>query len=156
MKLDQLDMKIIELIQRSDMLTPKLSKIAEALGTTNATVYRRIEALKKEGVIVGHTTKIDGKLIGKGLQSFIFIKLQRNISREEKDEIGAKLSAVKNVESVYIPIGKWNYLVKVRSSGIEDLDQTIGEEMAKLPLEEMEIEFISKTIKDGEITFPKE
>jgi|GEM_PF-2646351 DNA-binding Lrp family transcriptional regulator len=156
MKLDQLDMKIIELIQRSDMLTPKLSKIAEALGTTNATVYRRIEALKKEGVIVGHTTKIDGKLIGKGLQSFIFIKLQRNISREEKDEIGAKLSAAKNVESVYIPIGKWNYLVKVRSSGIEDLDQTIGEEMAKLPLEEMEIEFISKTIKDGEITFPKE
>ncbi|MGC8586962.1 MAG: Lrp/AsnC family transcriptional regulator [Candidatus Micrarchaeia archaeon] len=155
MKLDQLDVKIIEIIQRSDMLTPKLSKIAEVLGTTNATVYRRIDALKKEGVIIGHTTRIDGKLVGKGLQSFIYLKLQRNISKDEKEEIGKKLSEIESVESVYVPIGRWNYLIKVRSSGIEDLDHIIGEEISKLPLEEMEVEFISRTLKDGEPILPK-
>jgi len=154
-KLDQLDVKIIEIIQRSDMLTPKLSKIAEVLGTTNATVYRRIDALKKEGVIIGHTTRIDGKLVGKGLQSFIYLKLQRNISKDEKEEIGKKLSEIESVESVYVPIGRWNYLIKVRSSGIEDLDHIIGEEISKLPLEEMEVEFISRTLKDGEPILPK-
>jgi Lrp/AsnC family transcriptional regulator len=152
MKIDQLDIKILNLLQNSEMLAPKLTKIAEAVGSTNATVYRRIEALKREGIIVGHTTQVDAKLIGKSVQSFIHLRVSNNLEKGERDRIGKKLSGLEGVEAVYVPISHWNYLLKVRYSNIEELDRFIQDELVKMPVEEMQIELVSKSIKDGAVS----
>ncbi len=149
MKLDTLDLKILELLQQNDMLMPRLSKIAANVGSTTTTVYRRIEALRKEGIIIGHTTKLDAKLIGKPLQAFIYLKVPSNITKEERDEISEKLANTYGIESIYIPIGYWSYILVSRHENIEELDHLIQNELIKIPIQEIQIELISKAIKEG-------
>ena len=155
MKLDQLDIKILELLQKSDMLAPKLSKIASSVGSTNATVYRRVEALKKEGIIIGHTTKVDANLIGKPLHTLIFVKVGKGVAKPERDEIARKISSTPSVEAMYVPMSKWNYILMVRHPGLSELDMFIQDELSRLPLEEMQVELISKTIKEGAGIMPQ-
>lgn len=149
MKLDQLDIKILELLQKSEMLTPKLSKIANAVSSTNATVYRRIEALKNEGIIIGHTTQIDGKLVGKNLQAMIYLRVSKNLDRQGREEMIKRLTKVDEVEGVYVPMSHWSYLLKMRTATLEDLDKFLQEELIKFPMEEIQIEIISRTLKEG-------
>ena len=156
MKLDTLDLKILELLQNSSMLTPKLSEIAKTIGTTNATVYRRIEALKEEGVIVGHTTRIDTKMIGKSFTALIYLKLPRNVTQDEKNKIAHKLAELDTVESVYEPVGSWSYIIKTSHRDMDDLDQFIKSELSKDPFEEMQVEMILNVIKEGKTSIPKQ
>jgi Lrp/AsnC family transcriptional regulator len=154
-KLDKLDIRILDLLQGSNMLTPKISEIAKAIGTTNATVYRRIEAMKRDGVIVGHTTKIDNKLIGKSFQAFIYLRMPRNLTADEKDKISNRLMGMNSIEAVYIPLGKWSYLIKTSHRDMEELNRFVEDELAKVPYEEAQIELILKVIKEGQVTLPK-
>ena len=151
MKLDQLDLKILRLLQDPEMLTPKLTKIAKSVDSTNATIYRRIELLKKEGIIVGHTTQIDMKLVGKNIEAFISLRLVKGIDKSELDRITKRISDLEGVEALYLPISHWNYLIVARFSGIEQLNKLVQEDLRKLPLEEVEVELLSKTAKEGAV-----
>ncbi len=149
MKLDQLDLKILNLLQDSEMLAPKLTRIAKALGSTNATVYRRIEVLKREGIIIGHTTKIDAKMIGKNVEAFLYLRIVKNLDKSEMEKLMKKVSDLDGIESVYIPMSNWNYVLKIRCADMIELDKFVQDELTKLPIEELQIELISKTIKEG-------
>lgn len=155
MKLDSLDMRILELLQDSSMLSTKLSKIAKVAGTTNATVYRRIEAMKKVGIIEGHTTKIDTGLISKNVKAMIYIRLRKDSPKEERLSISEKIVDLYNVESAFVPIGKWNFLVKVTCSDLDSLNRFVQEDLGKIPVEELRIELISKVLKDGHTVLVK-
>lgn len=154
-KLDKLDIRILELLQNSNMLTPKLSEMAKDIGTTNATVYRRIEALKKNGVIVGHSTRIDARLVGKAFQALIYLRLPRSIGTEEKDKLSNKLLELSNTEAIYMPLGKWSYILKTSHKDIEELNKFVQDELAKVPYDEMQIEFILRVVKEGQISIPR-
>ncbi len=155
MKLDSLDIKILDLLQNSSMLTPKLSEIAKEIGTTNATVYRRIDALKKNGIIIGHTTKIDSKLIGKTFQALIYLRLPKSINPEEKNKLSLKLSEMHTAEAVYEPIGKWSFIIKTSHKDMEELNRFIKDELSKIPYEEMQMEIILNVVKEGSVSLPK-
>ncbi len=154
-KLDTLDIKILELLQNSAMLTPKLSEMAKEIGTTNATVYRRIEGLKREGVIIGHTTRIDSRLIGKTFQALIYVKLPKGITPEEKARLSNRLAELKTIEAIYEPIGRWSYIIKTSHRDMEELNRFVREDLSKVPYDEMVMEIILNTIKEGRISLPK-
>ncbi|MDE1851248.1 MAG: Lrp/AsnC family transcriptional regulator [Candidatus Micrarchaeota archaeon] len=150
MKLDKLDMRILGLLQESSMLSPRLSKIADEAGTTNATVYRRIEAMRKEGIIVGHTTRIDSSLISGRLEALIYLKLQRNVSKEEHDRIAESLYKARSIESLYVPIGGWSFIAKTGHQNLEQLSAFVKDEMGRLPVGEVKVEIISRTMKESQ------
>jgi DNA-binding Lrp family transcriptional regulator len=154
-KLDKLDMRILELLQNSSMLTPKLSEMAKEVGTTNATVFRRIEALKKNGIIVGHSTRIDQRLMGKVFQALIYLRLPRSVSSEEKEKLSNKLLELEHAEAIYVPLGKWSYILKTSHRDVEELNKFVQDELGKIPYDEMEIELILKVVKEGHVSVPK-
>ncbi len=57
MKLDDLDFKILDLMNENPRLSYR--KIAEAVGSTTPTVKERIEKLERNGIIRGYFTMID-------------------------------------------------------------------------------------------------
>jgi DNA-binding Lrp family transcriptional regulator len=144
---DRLDIKILELLMGAETLSPKLSKIAMAVGSTNATVYRRIEAMKKDGIIIGYTTVVDKKLIGKPLQSLIYLKISRVAGTGEREEVSRKISDMADVESAFVPLANWDYIMIARHSDIEALDRFIKDKISALPIDEMRIEILTKAIK---------
>lgn len=154
MRLDKLDMRILELLQESSMLSPKLSRIAEEAGTTNATVYRRIEAMRKDGIIVGHTTRIDTNMISKRFEALIYLRLQRNVSKEEHDRIAESLYKAKGIDSLYVPIGGWSFIAKTQHQSLEQLSTFVKDEMGKLPVNDMKVEILSRTMKESQGTVP--
>lgn len=150
MKLDQLDIKILELLQDPSMLSPKLSKIAKSVGTTNATVYRRINAMKKEGVITGVSARIDTRLVYSGsVDAIVYLRLQKGMSADEKVHISNRLAEMQNVGSVYVPIGRWNYIIRTTHKSIDDLNRFVHEELGKLPVADFRVEVLSRVLKES-------
>jgi DNA-binding Lrp family transcriptional regulator len=154
-KLDKLDIRILELLQNSNMLTPKLSSIAKDIGTTNATVYRRIEALKRNGIIVGHATRIDNRLMGKSFQALIYLRMPKTMNASEKQRISNKLMEMSSIESVYMPLGKWSYIIKTSHGNIDELNRFVENELGKVPYDEMQIDLILKVMKEGHVSMPR-
>ena len=149
MKLDMLDMKILEALQNPQMLAPKLSDIAKSVGTTNATVYRRIVSLKKANVILGHTTNIDSRLIGKSLKAFIYLNLAKPLLPEEKQKVASRLAEMDVVEAAYEPIGKWTYIIKTSHGDIGSLNTFMKNEISKIPCDDVQVDIILNVVKEG-------
>ena len=147
MELDRLDRRILELLQGSEMLSPRVSMIARSLGSTNATVYRRIEAMKKEGVIIGHSTKVDHVLLGNGIEALVYIKL-KPLQKDDRLDVSRKISNMKGVSLLLVPVGKWSYIILTRQKGIAELNSFIEEDLGRFPMDEVLVEIISKVLKE--------
>lgn len=93
MKLDEYDMKILDLLSENSRMS--YSEIAKVLGLTRQTVKSRIERLEKEGIIEKYTIKIS-PVIDTRKTFFLLI---------ESDEVPEDFSEVYRV-------GRSRYLVK--------------------------------------------
>jgi len=61
-KLDSVDLKIVELLSRNARMECKA--IGKTVGISDRTVARRIESLEKKGIIHGYTVRVDEALAG--------------------------------------------------------------------------------------------
>ncbi|MDX1351264.1 MAG: Lrp/AsnC family transcriptional regulator, partial [Putridiphycobacter sp.] len=71
--LDQIDLKLLELLQESGKLTTK--EIAQQVNLSPTPVYERIKRLEREGVIKQYVAVVEAEKVGKGLIVFCDIAL---------------------------------------------------------------------------------
>lgn len=74
MKLDETDLKIIELLREDARLT--YSEIARQVHLTRVAARERILALEKNGVILGYTVQINSAALNRGMSIFIDIEVE--------------------------------------------------------------------------------
>jgi len=111
--MDELDREILEQLQRSYSLVPKVSEIAKRLDKSSTTVHGRIKKLEKEGVIKEYTAILDPEKIGKKFVTFYFIKVGRGVGKYLEDSIVEKLLKMPEVKNVYHTMGEWDVMVEV-------------------------------------------
>ena len=147
-----LDIKLIELVQKSDMLGPKFNEIAGIVKKPPSTVFRRIKALEEKGVIKKYTAIIDPKKVNRGLTAFLYIKLMypgRIKGPEDVREHAEYLMNLDEVQELYIPVGSWNFMAKTRTEGIEQQYRFIEEKIMPLPIDDVRSEVIMVPLKEA-------
>jgi Lrp/AsnC family transcriptional regulator, leucine-responsive regulatory protein len=76
MKLDKVDIRILEILQR-DGRTPVVD-LSEQIGLSPTPCARRIKQLETAGLIQGYAALVDPKKVGHSIQAIVQVKLEQH------------------------------------------------------------------------------
>lgn len=116
LQLDELDFMILNMLIED--ARSSLKKIAERCGLTSSAVLRRIERLRREGVIVGTRFVTDGGVFGYPLYATLLIDAADSSEAQVKQTIRAMENVIICAES----IGRYNLCTLIRGRDIQELN----------------------------------
>lgn len=117
MKLDEIDSKIISLLQEDGRRS--FSDIAADVNRTEVTVRRRVKRLKDEGYIKRFTVVLDPMKIGKSIRAIIRVKTVM----KHASAVSKKLSKFTEVNEAYFLDGACGLIMMVTVADLTDLYQ---------------------------------
>jgi len=104
-KLDSIDIQIIRALEEDSRLS--LRKLAQRVGITPNVLHNRVEALEKEGIILGYAPVVDAAKMGYALTAIIMIQIDGGHVLEVENQIAKE----NNVLSVYDVTGEFDAIV---------------------------------------------
>jgi Lrp/AsnC family transcriptional regulator for asnA, asnC and gidA len=117
--LDEIDRRILRLLQEDGNIS--LSEIADKLNIGVATVHRRIQRMKMEGIIKKKIVVVDPEKIGKNILAFVEIKALPNY----EDEILDTLSSFEEITEIYWVTGDFDLIIKLIVGDIKEFTEVI-------------------------------
>lgn len=129
--LDAVDARILELLQRDASLS--IAEIAERVGLSSSPAWRRIERLKKVGVILRQVTLLDHEKLGLRFEVFASVKLQLP-SRENLEKFEAAVSGWPEVVECSTVTGAVDYMLRIITRDMHAYDDFLRDKMLALGL----------------------
>ena len=121
MKLDKLDLKIIDVLEENSRIPYRnLSKI---LGLTPMAAYKRVKRLEKLGVIKRYTILTDPDALGYKCNFYLLIRVKPGYDPEA---IGKMIASFKETYLVNVLIGDYELAVITRCRDKEDIRSYIS------------------------------
>lgn len=121
MKLDDIDRKILKLLQENARMS--LRTIAEKTFLSSPAVSARIEKLEQEGLISGYHAQVDPEKLGYHILAFINL----DVAPEDKPRFYEWAQASHNVLECSCVTGEFSMLMKVAFKSTMELDGFIGQ-----------------------------
>jgi len=103
MQVDDIDRRLLRLLQADPMLST--AELAAQAGMTVAPCWRRLEKLRKAGVLLGRRVVVDHRALGYAVQVFLRINLDKT-APHAFNEFLAAARAVPEVETIQTLLGR--------------------------------------------------
>ena len=110
LKLDAVDIKILEVLQGDARITTKA--LADQLNLSTTPVFERVKRLEREGLIKKYVALVDNKKLGLRLIAFISISLTKH-SRSYLEKFVNEVEQYPEVMECYHIAGNYDFLLKV-------------------------------------------
>lgn len=117
MKLDQIDAKLLVLLQEDTKKTTK--ELSLLLNLSVTAVYERIKKLEREGVIKKYVALLDRTKIAKGFVVFCHVKLIQH-TRENIATFEQQVVQLSEVLECFHVSGDYDYILKVFVENMEE------------------------------------
>ena len=129
--LDAIDARILDLLQENAGLS--IAEIAERVGLSSSPAWRRIERLKKDGVIKAQVTLLDKEKLGLTFEVFASVKLQLP-SRENLERFEKAIEEWPEVVECATVTGAVDYMLRVVTRDMHAYDDFLRDKMLALGL----------------------
>jgi DNA-binding Lrp family transcriptional regulator len=129
--LDAIDARILELLQDNAGLS--IAEIAERVGLSSSPAWRRIERLKKDGVIKAQVTLLDKDKLGLTFEVFASVKLQLP-SRENLERFEKAIEDWPEVVECATVTGAVDYMLRIVTRDMHAYDDFLRDKMLALGL----------------------
>ena len=129
-RLDQIDLRILDLLQREGTLP--VAEVAARTGLSTTTCWRRIQQLEQSGVIRGRVALLDRAALGLEVTIFAHIKL----STQGRDAIAAFATAIRERPEVldcYTTMGEWDFMLRIVTPDIKSYESFYLDHLSKPP-----------------------
>jgi len=129
-RLDKVDRKILDLLQREGALS--VAEVASRTGLSTTTCWRRIQSMEQSGVIKGRVALLDRAALGLDVTIFAHVKL----SSQGRDAIAAFAEAIRERPEVldcYTTMGEWDFMLRVVTRDIKAYEAFYLDHLSKLP-----------------------
>ena len=110
MKLDAIDRRILEKIQRDAEV--QVADLAQQVGTSASSCWRRIQRLREAGVITRQVALVDPRKVNVGVTVFVAVKTRRHTA-EWFERFRATAESIPEVVEFYRMSGDIDYLLRV-------------------------------------------
>jgi Lrp/AsnC family transcriptional regulator len=130
MILDEFDKKILERLQRD--ATIAVADLAEQVGLSQSTCWRRINLLEQAGVIGGRVALLDAKALGLEVTVFANIKLSAH-GRRSLSEFEEAVSVCPEVMECYTMSGEMDFLLRIVARDIESYERFLRGTLLQMP-----------------------
>ena len=110
MKLDQVDIHLLNLLQADSKQTTKA--FANALGLSSTAVYERIKRLERAGVVRKYVALIDKSKIDRDFTVLCHVKLIQHI-KENVEQFEREVLKLEEVSECFHVSGDYDYILKI-------------------------------------------
>lgn len=142
MKIDKMNKKILNILQRNGRMTYK--EVAKKIDRAQSTVRDRIGIMEEDGVIKGYTVVINKKKAGLDCYAII----QSKVDPGRLDQVTRKLLRVENVLQVYHTSGEHNLTFLIATCDYDEMKRILSERIAPLGISDMETLIIMESIRE--------
>ena len=142
-QIDELDRKILRNLRVDSRKSYRT--IAQEIGTTTATVIKRVKELEKKGVIRGYGADIDYEKLGYDITALV----ELIISKGKLIEVEREISKIPNVFGVYDVTGNYDAVILARFKSRRELDSMLKSLLKLDHVERTNTHIILNVIKEG-------
>jgi len=131
--MDKYDLKIIEELTLDGRLP--VSELAKRIGLSKTPCQNRLRRLIDEGFIVGFKALVNHSKLNNELVAFIEVKMSdtREAALDAFNEAVAKIT---EIEQCHLIASNFDYLLKIRTSDINQYRKVLAESVSMLPFVE--------------------
>lgn len=149
LKLDRTDRRILRLLQTEADITAAV--IGEKIGASQATVWRRIQAMRDSGLIPPQVVTLDRKKAGFNAMVFAQVKLNSQ-GRANLSAFSEAMQGFPEVLECYVMMGNIDFLLRIVAADIEAYERFFFEKLSAVP----GIQEITSSIALSEIKHTRE
>ncbi len=121
-EIDQVDRRIIRELQRDAGLSH--AALAEKVGASSASVWRRVRNLEKSGVLGRAVRLADPKALGREVNVLCQVRMTRQ-STEARSDFEDFIQSREEIVECYAMSGEWDYLLRISVRDVADYDRFI-------------------------------
>lgn len=128
--LDRFDHAILRILATEGRISA--TELARRIGLSKSPTQARMKRLEEQGVITGYRAGLDP--IKMGLAHVAFVEVRLSDTREAALQAFNKaVLAIPEVEQCHMIASRFDYLLKVRTSDIQDYRRVLAEQISALP-----------------------
>lgn len=129
-ELDRFDEAILRIVAVEGRISA--TELARRIGLSKSPTQARMKRLEDNGVITGYRANLDP--IRMGLAHVAFVEVRLSDTREAALQAFNKAAlAVPEVEQCHMIASRFDYLLKVRTTDIQDYRRVLAERISALP-----------------------
>jgi DNA-binding Lrp family transcriptional regulator len=145
MKLDPMDLRILDKLQRDGSLSNV--ELARRVHLSPSPCLARVKALEAAGVIDRYVALASAQALGLGLNVFISISL-RTQGKESLADFERRIAEHDEVMECYLMTGDRDYLIRVAVADMAALEKFIMEQLTPIPgIEKIRSSFALKQVR---------
>ena len=144
MKLDTIDVRILEILQRD--AEQQVAQIAAQVGLSTTPCWRRIQRLKESGVIERQVVLLNAQKVNVGVTVFVSVRTSTH-TQEWFERFRATVQAIPEVVELYRMSGDVDYLLRVVVPDIAAYDAVYKRLIAGTQLHDVSSSFAMEELK---------
>jgi DNA-binding Lrp family transcriptional regulator len=146
-KLDKIDRKILELLQRDSNITNAL--LAKEIGLSPAPTLERVNKLQNAGIIKSYHAVIDPASVGLGVSTFVMVTLKGH-NKENIDRFMHFIRDIDEVVECHHITGAGDFILKIVCADIAAYQQLMLEKVSNIEVVDgLQSMVILSTFKDS-------
>ena len=128
--LDQLDLRLLDILQREGALS--VAEVAARAKLSTTTCWRRIQQLEQSGVIKGRVALLDRAALGLDVTIFAHVKLATT-GRDALAEFEAAIRDRAEVLECFTLTGEWDFLLKIVTRNMKAFEAFYLDYLSRIP-----------------------
>ncbi len=120
--MDEIDRRIVRELQRDASLSH--AALAELVGSSAASVWRRVRLLEKEGVLGPAVRLASAEALGRSVNVMCQVRMNRQ-TVEARAQFEDFIQARPEIVECYAMSGEWDYLLRIAVKDVADYDRFI-------------------------------
>jgi DNA-binding Lrp family transcriptional regulator len=118
--LDEIDRRIVRELQRDAGLSQ--AALAERVGASAASVWRRVRNLEKEGVLGATVRLANAERLGRSVNVLCQVRMRRQ-TVEARADFEQFIQSRDEIVECYAMSGEWDYLLRIAVRDVDDYDR---------------------------------
>ncbi|MCF2869942.1 Lrp/AsnC ligand binding domain-containing protein [Octadecabacter sp. G9-8] len=129
-ELDGFDRKILDVIAVDGRIS--VTDLAKRIGLSKSPTQARLRRLEETGVVRGYRALFDPIRLGRDHVAFVEVKLS-DTRESALSAFNAAVLQIPEIEQCHLIAGAFDYLLKVRTSGMTSYRLVLAERLSTLP-----------------------
>lgn len=125
-RLDEVDRKILRQLQADATLSH--AALAERVGASPASCWRRIRALEQAGVLGATVRLVDPAGVARGVNVMVQVRMKSH-AREQRLDFEAYVRDRPEILECHSMSGEWDYLMRVVAADVADYERFLMREL---------------------------
>ena len=128
--LDRFDQAILQVLATEGRIA--ITELARRIGLSKSPTQARVKRLEDDGIITGYRAILDPIRLGRAHVAYVEVKLS-DTREAALQAFNKAVLGVPEVEECHMIASRFDYLLKVRTSDIQDYRRVLGERISALP-----------------------